>query len=187
MKKHKHSLLPWSQRENIHTLSDKLVEETSFEPLLSEEQLLIESIDDDDEYNSSGEGSENDDSDDDHEDEDQLLNQVGKLKLDKHVNNPNIYAKEKNITEEDSVCPITSLTRRRLYPPGRIMHMIPSYMSENSNSNNSDADERHACLLYQTSTQLYGKLRFSRGMILDHPTTKYLKKLQQLINKVEKE
>ena len=177
VKKHKHSLLPWSQRD---TLSDNLVQasglsETSFEPLLSEEHLLIESVDDDDEYNSSREGSDNDDSDDDNEDEDQLLNPVGNLKQENHAN---IYA---------SVCPVTTSTRRRLYPPGRIMHMIPSHMSENSNSNHSDADEKHVCLLYQTPTELYGKLRFSRGMVLDHPTTKYLKKLQQLINKLEKE
>ncbi|KAL9316435.1 hypothetical protein ACSQ67_017436 [Phaseolus vulgaris] len=119
--------------------------------------------------------SDNDDSDDDNEDEDQLLNPVGNLKQENHAN---IYA---------SVCPVTTSTRRRLYPPGRIMHMIPSHMSENSNSNHSDADEKHVCLLYQTPTELYGKLRFSRGMVLDHPTTKYLKKLQQLINKLEKE
>ncbi|WVZ12327.1 hypothetical protein V8G54_016857 [Vigna mungo] len=179
VKKHKHSFLPWSQRENINTLSDNLGEAsgstgTSFEPILSEEQLLIESIDDD-EYDSCSDGSDNDDSDDD---EDQLLNQMRNLELGKH-------AKEKDMTEEDSVSEDTTSARRRLYPPGRIMH-ITSQMSENSNLNDSDAGEKHICL-YQTPTQLYGKLRFSRGMILDHPTKKYLKKLQQLINKLEKE
>ncbi|WVZ12333.1 hypothetical protein V8G54_016863 [Vigna mungo] len=176
VKKHKHSLLPWSQHENINTLSDNLGEAsgssgTSFEPFLSEEQLLIESIDDD-EYDSSSEGSDNDDSDDG---EDQLLN----LELGKH-------AKEKDITEEDSVSEDTTSAWRRLYPPGRIMH-ITSQMSENSNSNHSDADDDKHVFLYQTPTQLYGKLRFSKGMILDHPTKKYLKKLKQLINKLEKE
>ncbi|CAJ1931035.1 unnamed protein product [Sphenostylis stenocarpa] len=107
--KHKYSLLPWSQRENIDTLSDNLAEasplsETSFEPLLSEEHLLIESSDDD-EYNSSSEECDDDDSDDD---KDQLLIQVGKLKLEKHVNIPNIHAKEKNMIEEDSTCPVTA-------------------------------------------------------------------------------
>ncbi|KOM45480.1 hypothetical protein LR48_Vigan06g078600 [Vigna angularis] len=178
VKKHKHSLLPWSQRENIHPLSDNLVEasgfsETTFEPILSEEHLLIESIDDD-EYDSCSEGSDNDDSDDD---EEKLLNQMGNLELGK--------CKEKDITE-DSVSQDTTSARRRLYPPGRIMHMVTSQISENSNSNHSDIDDKHVCL-YQTPTQLYGKLRFSRGMILDHPTKKYLKKLQQLINKLEKE
>ena len=130
---------------------------TGFEPLLSE------FIDDDDEYDSWSEGSDNDDSDDD-----------------------NIDAKEKDIIEEDSVSQITVSTRRHLYPPGRIMHIITSHMSENSNSNHVDADEKHVCL-YQTPTRLYGKLRFSRGMILDHRTKRYLKKLQQLINTLEKE
>ncbi|KAL9328477.1 hypothetical protein ACSQ67_003480 [Phaseolus vulgaris] len=97
---------------------------------------------------------------------------------EKHVNIPNIYP---------SVSPVTTSARRRLYPPGRIMHMIPSDMPENSTSNHSEADENHVCLLYQTPTELYGKLRLSRGMIMDHPSTKYLKKLQQLINKLEKE
>jgi len=180
VKKHKHSFLPWSRRENIHALSDNLVEasglsETSFEPFLSEDHLLMI---DNDKYSSSSEESDNDDSDDDNKDEDQLLNQVGKLKLEKHVNIPDIHAKKKNITKEDSVC---------LYPPGRIIHMIPSHTLENSNSNHSDADEKHVSLLYQTPTQLYGKLRFSRGMILDHPANKYLKEIQQLINKLKKE
>ncbi|KOM45479.1 hypothetical protein LR48_Vigan06g078500 [Vigna angularis] len=178
VKKHKHSLLPWSQRKNINTLSDNLGEAsgsygTSFEPFFSEEHLLIEYIDDD-EYDSSSEGSDNDDSDDD---EEKLLNQMGNLELGKH-------AKEKDITEEDSVSQDTTSARRRLYPPGRIMH-ITSQMSEDSNSNHSDADDKHV-FLYQTPTQLYGKLRFSRGMIDDHPTKKYLKKLLQLINKLEK-
>ncbi|QCD90841.1 uncharacterized protein LOC114174688 [Vigna unguiculata] len=181
VKKHKHSLF---HRENIRALSENLVEAsglsgTSFEPLLSEEHLLIESIDDNDEYNSSSEGSDNDDSDDDNENEDQLLNEMGNLELRKHVYIPDIHAKEKDISDETSA-------RRRLYPPGKIMHMITSHMSENSNSNQSDADEKHVCL-YRTPTQLYGKLRFSRGIILDHCTKRYLKKLQQLINTLEKE
>ncbi|XP_027915314.1 sn1-specific diacylglycerol lipase beta-like [Vigna unguiculata] len=180
VKKHKHSLF---HRENIRALSENLVEAsglsgTSFEPLLSEEHLLKESIDDD-EYNFSSEGYDNDDSDDDNENEDQLLNEMGNLELRKPVYIPDIHAKEKDIIDETSA-------RRRLYPPGKIMHMITSHMSENSNSNQSDADEKHVCL-YRTPTQLYEKLRFSRGMILDHRTKRYMKKLQQLINKLEKE
>ncbi|KOM45476.1 hypothetical protein LR48_Vigan06g078200 [Vigna angularis] len=169
VKKHKHSWLPKSKGENTHTLSDNLGEAsgssgTWFLPLSSEERLQIESINDDAEYISSNEGSDNiDDSDDD---EEQLLNQTGNH-------------------EEDSVSQDTTLARRRLYPPGRILHMITSQMSENSNSNHNDADEKHVCL-YQTPTQLYGKLRFSRGMIFDHRTKKYMNNLQQLIDKLEK-
>ncbi|XP_047182469.1 uncharacterized protein LOC124848743 [Vigna umbellata] len=160
VKKHKHSWLPKSKSEKTHTLSDNLGEAsgssgTRFLPLSSEERLQIESINDDAEYISSNEGSDNmDDSDDD---EEQLLNQTGNH-------------------EEDSVSQDTTLARRRLYPPGRIMHMITSQMSENSNSNHNDADEKYVCL-YQTPTQLYGKLRFSRGMILDHRTKKHVSSL----------
>ena len=186
VKKHKHSLLSSFQHENIHTLSDNLVgasklSQTSFEHLLSEEHLLKESIDDD-EYDSSSKGSDNDDSDDDNEDEDQLLNQVGKLKLGKNVNIPNIHADGKNIMEERA-CPVTTSRRHHLYPPGKIMHIVPSRSSENSNLDYNDVNEKH--VLYKTPTQLYGKLRFSRGMILDHSTKKYLRKLQQLINQLE--
>jgi len=167
-------------------LSDNLVgasklSQTSFEHLLSEEHLLKESIDDD-EYDSSSKGSDNDDSDDDNEDEDQLLNQVGKLKLGKNVNIPNIHADGKNIMEERA-CPVTTSRRHHLYPPGKIMHIVPSRSSENSNLDYNDVNEKH--VLYKTPTQLYGKLRFSRGMILDHSTKKYLRKLQQLINQLE--
>ncbi|XP_068466538.1 uncharacterized protein [Phaseolus vulgaris] len=152
--------------------------QTSFEHLLSEEHLLKESIDDDDEYHSSSEGSDNDDSDDDNEDEDQLLNQVKKLKLGKNVNIPNIHADGKNIMEE-RVFPVTTSRRHHLYPPGKIMHIVPS---ENSNLDYHDVNENH--VLYKTPTQLYGKLRFSRRMILDHSTKEYLMKLQQLINQL---
>ncbi|KHN40420.1 Sn1-specific diacylglycerol lipase alpha [Glycine soja] len=190
VKKHKHgtrSLLPWHIRENIDSSpsskSDNIAEaygssETNFESLLTEEHLIMESMSDDDEYNSSSEGSDGDDSDGD---EDELSNKVGKLKLGKEV------ATNKNIAEEESDCPITTSSRRRLYPPGRIMHIIPiAHSSENPNSNHNGCDEKHVSL-YETPRELYGKLRLSRRMILDHKSNKYLKVLQQLINQLEKE
>jgi len=77
--------------------------------------------------------------------------------------------------------------RHHLYPPGRILHIVPALSSENSKSNHSDdADDKHF-VLYETGRELYGKLRLSRGMLLDHMTGKYLKVLQQLINQLEKE
>ncbi|KAH1264130.1 Sn1-specific diacylglycerol lipase alpha [Glycine max] len=182
VKKHQQrtqSLLPCSQRENIET-SDDLVKasqswETSCETLLTEEHVIIESVSDDEEYNSSSEGSDGDDDDSD-DDKDKLSN---------------IHAKDKeatttkNITEEESVCPVptsVNLDRHPLYPPGKIMHIVP----ENNNSNRKYPDKKRI-YLYETPTQFYGKLRFSRGIILDHLTKKYLKKLQQLINQLEKE
>ena len=181
MKKHQqrtHSLLPWPQHENIDT-SDDLVKasqssETNYETLSTEEHVIIESVSDDDEYNSSSEGSDDDDDSDD--DEDELFNIPAEEKE---------ATTTKNITEEESVCPVptsVNLDRHPLYPPGKIMHIVP----ENNNSNRKYPDKKRI-YLYETPTQFYGKLRFSRGIILDHLTKKYLKKLQQLINRLEKE
>ncbi|KHN40421.1 Sn1-specific diacylglycerol lipase alpha [Glycine soja] len=136
---------------------------TSWETLLTEEH-----VSDDEEYNSSSEGSDGDDYDSD-DDEDKLSNIRAKEKE---------ATTTKNITEEESVCPVptsVNLDRHPLYPPGKIMHIVP----ENNNSNRIN--------LYETPTQFYGKLRFSRRIILDHFTKKYLKNLQQLINQLEKE
>jgi len=116
--------------------------ETSFQSLLSEEHLLKESINNDDKYDSSSERSDNDDSDDDNENEDQLLNQVGKFKLEKHVNIPNIHANGKNIMEERA-CPVTTSRRHHHYPSGKIMHIVPPHASENSNLDYNDVDEKH--------------------------------------------
>lgn len=72
-----------------------------------------------------------------------------------------------------------------LYPPGRIIHIVPTYLSENSNSNHNDHDAKRV-YLYETPTQLYGKLRLLRGMIGDHYMSEYQKMLEQLINQQEK-
>ncbi|KAG4992244.1 hypothetical protein AAZX31_09G191500 [Glycine max] len=175
-----HALLPWHRRENkldnMAELASGSSHETNFESLLTEEQLIMESMSDDEEYNSSSEGSDVDD------DEDQLWNQVGKLKLGKEA------ATTKNIAGEESDCRVTTSGRRHLYPPGRIMHIVPTaHLSENiPNSNHNGSDEKHV-YLYETPRDLYGKLRLSRGMILDHMTNQYLKMLQQLINQLEKD
>lgn len=68
------------------------------------------------------------------------------------------------------------------------MHIVPTaHLSENiPNSNHNGSDEKHV-YLYETPRDLYGKLRLSRGMILDHMTNQYLKMLQQLINQLEKD
>ena len=67
------------------------------------------------------------------------------------------------------------------------MHIVPALSSENSKSNHNDPDEKKQVFLYKTSTELYGKLRLSRGMLLDHYTSNYLKMLQQFIDQLEKE
>ncbi|KAL5178624.1 Sn1-specific diacylglycerol lipase alpha [Glycine soja] len=129
--------------------------------------------------------------------ENDLLNELKELELEAQDDNPKINAQEKegaktkDITEEeinDQVVDTKDKLDTHLYPPGRIMHIIPSPSSENnSNSSNHNSSEEKEVYLYETPRQLYGKLRLSRGMIIDHLTRNYLKVLQQLINQLEKE
>ncbi|KAH1264153.1 hypothetical protein GmHk_01G000123 [Glycine max] len=103
----------------------------------------------------------------------------------------NIHAKEKEIVDhvvdDEESGGSDNLGRHPLYPPGRVMHIVPALSSENSKSNHNDPDEKKQVFLYKTSTELYGKLRLSRGMLLDHYTSNYLKMLQQFIDQLEKE
>ncbi|KAL2666474.1 hypothetical protein AAZV13_01G011400 [Glycine max] len=170
-----------------------------------------------DEYDESKSSSEESDNDDDIDEEEQiisaaqnvtthtacdisendLLNELKELELEAQDDNPKINAQEKegaktkDITEEeinDQVVDTKDKLDTHLYPPGRIMHIIPSPSSENnSNSSNHNSSEEKEVYLYETPRQLYGKLRLSRGMIIDHLTRNYLKVLQQLINQLEKE
>lgn len=222
------SLLPWSRREKTEALpsskSDNLAEasrstETSYE--VSEEIIISESTSDEDEsIFSSDDESQHDDIDEEEQiisafqnitastaaSDEELLNQLEKLELEKHDDIPNIHVKENqeattsiDVTEEEkkvvlvhteesagAVTASYNLEKHPLYPPGRIMHIVPapSNSSENSNSDDYDPDEKYL-YLYETPKQLYGKLRVSRRMILDHMTNKYLKMIQQLINQLE--
>ncbi|KHN40426.1 Sn1-specific diacylglycerol lipase alpha [Glycine soja] len=232
VKKHKERtrlLLSLSQQpENVGALSssksDNLAEasrstETSYE--VSEEIIISESTSDEDEsIFSSDDESQHDDIDEEEQiisafqnitastaaSDEELLNQLEKLELEKHDDIPNIHVKENqeattsiDVTEEEkkvvlvhteesagAVTASYNLEKHPLYPPGRIMHIVPapSNSSENSNSDDYDPDEKYL-YLYETPKQLYGKLRVSRRMILDHMTNKYLKMIQQLINQLE--
>ncbi|XP_029127775.1 uncharacterized protein LOC114916042 [Cajanus cajan] len=210
------SLLSWSRHENnvlSSSKSDNLAEasrptNTNYEVV--EEIIISEHTSDEDGSKSSSDGS---DLDDEEEQiisaaqkittptisDDELLNQFKDLELETQDDIPSVHAKEKeeamtkdndqfvHIEESVGVVPTSSDNSgtHPLYPPGRIMHIIPASSLANSNSNHHDL-EKHV-YLYETSRQLYGKLRLSRGMILDHMTSKYLKVLQQLINQLEKE
>ncbi|XP_020217457.1 uncharacterized protein LOC109800933 isoform X1 [Cajanus cajan] len=182
-----------------------------------EEIIISEYTSDEDGSKSSSEGSDLDDEEEQiisaaqkittpTISDDELLNQFKDIELETQDDIPSVHAKEKeeamtkDITEEErfndqvvhieesvGVVPTSSDNSgtHPLYPPGRIMHIIPASLFANSNSNHHDL-EKHV-YLYETPRQLYGKLRLSRGMILDHMTSKYLKVLEQLINQLEKE
>ncbi|KAL2348879.1 hypothetical protein Fmac_002879 [Flemingia macrophylla] len=132
---------------------------------------------------------------------DEFLNKFKELELEARDNIPSIRAKEKEEVKNNDMTEETNkvvhseesagtVTRpenldRHLFPPGRIMHIVPAAAScQNSDSNENDLDEKQL-YLYETPIQLYGKLRLSRRMILDHTMRKYMKVLEQLINQLE--
>ncbi|BAT99675.1 hypothetical protein VIGAN_10117400 [Vigna angularis var. angularis] len=140
---------------------------------------------------------------------DELNEYYKELKLDTQEDNPEINggkgkeeAIEKGITEgelkndkvvhseetaDSAVATSEKPVRHHLYPPGRILHIVPVLSSENSKPIHYDDADAKRVLLYETGRELYGKLRLSRGMLFDHMTSKYLKVFQQLINQFEKE
>ncbi|XP_052725771.1 uncharacterized protein LOC128194350 [Vigna angularis] len=103
----------------------------------------------------------------------------GELKNDKVV-----HSEE---TADSAVATSEKPVRHHLYPPGRILHIVPVLSSENSKPIHYDDADAKRVVLYETGRELYGKLRLSRGMLFDHMTGKYLKVFQQLINQFEKE
>ncbi|CAJ1931036.1 unnamed protein product [Sphenostylis stenocarpa] len=135
--------------------------------------------------------------------DDELNKYLKEVQLEAQDDTPNIHganekevATKEGITEAEkndevvhgeetgggAVATSDNLKRHPLYPPGRILHIVPAPSSENSMSNDyDDADDKHV-LLYETARELYGKLRLSKPMIVDHFTSRYLKALQQLIN-----
>ncbi|KAL9328476.1 hypothetical protein ACSQ67_003479 [Phaseolus vulgaris] len=174
------------------------------------EDVLLRRKAGDDGSKSSSEGSDNDDMDEEEEQiisathniaNDEFYQYLKELQLEAQNDYPNTSdAKEKeaatkestteaemndevvHIEERGGSTAATSdkLVRHHLYPPGRILHIVPVL-----STGNGDADEKH--VLYETGRELYGKLRLSRGMLFDHMTGKYLKVLQQLINQLEDE
>ncbi|XP_047148332.1 uncharacterized protein LOC124820636 [Vigna umbellata] len=140
---------------------------------------------------------------------DELNEYYKELQLDTQEDNPEINggkgkeeAIEKGIiegelkndrvvhSEETADSPVATSenpVRHHLYPPGRILHIVPVLSSENSKPIHYDDADAKRVVLYETGRELYGKLRLSRGMLFDHMTGKYLKVFQQLINQFEKE
>ncbi|KAK7367012.1 hypothetical protein VNO80_09017 [Phaseolus coccineus] len=170
------------------------------------EELIVSEFtsDEDDGSKSSSEGSDNDDVDGEEEQiisathniaNDELNQYLKELELEAQDDYPNKKeaATKESTTEAEMNDEVVHIEKRAgstvatsdkpvrhpLYPPGRILHIVPAVSTD-------DGDEKHV-VLYETGRELYGKLRLSRGMVFDHMTGKYLKVLQQLINQLEKE
>ncbi|XP_029127702.1 uncharacterized protein LOC114916016 isoform X1 [Cajanus cajan] len=185
-KKRVHSILHWSQHENIVSSSNSKSsneDESNFSS--DESDYDDDAFDEDDEQVISGE---------------ELLKLLEKLELESQdiTLNMNVQEKKeattKEITEENrvvhneekvgAISTLDNSGKHPLYPPGRIMHIVPSRSFGNLSSNHNGPDEKHL-YLYETPKQLYGKLRLSKGMIFDHMTNKYKKMLHQLIDQLE--
>jgi len=192
--------------------SDTLAEVSRSSERSYEEIIMSESTTDEDDSNFSDDDDDNDEIDEEEQllsafqniitssaSDEELLSQLEKLELQKQENIIPIKEEEvitKDIAEEETIevnhteekgDVITksdnNMDIHPLYPPGRILHIVPAPSSDNSDSD-YDSDQKHL-YLYETPKQLYGKLRVSRRMIFDHMTNKYLKMLQKLINQLE--
>ncbi|KAG6736195.1 hypothetical protein POTOM_061078 [Populus tomentosa] len=104
-------------------------------------------------------------------------------------------AAAKEIIEEEDVLanaaeaknPITSedlSESQLLYPPGRIMHVISISSSDTTNLELDGPTEEHIGL-YETSRELYSKIRLSRTMINDHYMPMYKKMMELVIQELE--
>lgn len=101
----------------------------------------------------------------------------------------------KEITEEENVLAdeaveskmpvsLSDITEsHRFYPPGKIMHMVSVLSSEGDDLENS---EEHIGI-YETTRDLYSKLRLTRRMINDHYMPMYKKTMEVLIRELENE
>ncbi|KAL6847409.1 hypothetical protein ACP4OV_023262 [Aristida adscensionis] len=89
-----------------------------------------------------------------------------------------------SLTDEQQV-PSSSTSSdepRQLYPPGRIIHMVGLPAGETSTSAQGGPEE--VVTLYETPRELYSKVRLARAMIKEHYMPKYIKTLEQLIDKL---
>ncbi|CAJ1931039.1 unnamed protein product [Sphenostylis stenocarpa] len=181
---------------------------------VAEEIIIPESTSDEDESNFSDEGSDNDDEIDEEEqiisafknintasDEELLNHELEKHELQKQDSRVDIKETQevttRDITEDESnnegvhteenggVDPKTNnKNTHALFPPGTIMHIVPEHSSKDSNSNDYDPEKKQLSL-YEPPKHLYGELRVSKRMILDHMTNNYLKMLDQLISQLQ--
>lgn len=101
-----------------------------------------------------------------------------------------IIEEEEALGDGGSQSPVSDISDSlRLYPPGRIMHMVSVPSSEAANDDDDPeaavAVEEHAGI-YETPRELYSKIRLSRTMINDHYMPMYKKMMELLIAELEK-
>ncbi|KAD4178517.1 hypothetical protein R6Q59_022114 [Mikania micrantha] len=107
-----------------------------------------------------------------------------------------IIEEEKVIADSvDHEQPISSSDfseNQHLYPPGSIMHIVATISNNPVNIHNDhdgviEEHEHEHVGIYETSRDLYGKLRLSRTMINDHYMPMYKKMMEKLLVELEKD
>ncbi|CAN6351971.1 unnamed protein product [Urochloa humidicola] len=89
--------------------------------------------------------------------------------------------------EKQELSPSTSAQEpHQLYPPGRILHMVGLQASGEATTSEQGAQEE-VLALYETPRHLYSKIRLARSMISEHYMPKYIKTMEQLIEKLAEE
>ncbi|CAN8274981.1 unnamed protein product [Cochlearia groenlandica] len=80
------------------------------------------------------------------------------------------------------------IENQRFYPPGKIMHIVSSSVTETTEPETECeevAEKRERVRLYETPRELYRKLRLSKTMINDHYMPIYKKMMELLITELE--
>jgi len=89
--------------------------------------------------------------------------------------------------EKQELSPSTSAQEpQQLYPPGRILHMVGLQAAAEATTSEQGAQEE-VLALYETPRHLYSKIRLARSMIREHYMPKYIKTMEQLIEKLPEE
>jgi hypothetical protein len=92
-----------------------------------------------------------------------------------------------SLTDENQVPSSSSSSQepRQLFLPGRILHMVGLPAAEPNTSEQAGPEE--IVTLYETPRHLYSKIRLAKSMIREHYMPKYIKTLELLIDKLEKQ
>ena len=86
--------------------------------------------------------------------------------------------------EKQELSPSTSAQEpQQLYPPGRILHVVGLQAAAEATTSEQGAQEE-VLALYETPRHLYSKIRLARSMIREHYMPKYIKTMEQLIEKL---
>ncbi|KAF8776554.1 hypothetical protein HU200_003271 [Digitaria exilis] len=89
--------------------------------------------------------------------------------------------------DKQELLPSTSAQEpQQLYPPGRILHMVGLQAAAEATTSEQGSQEE-VVTLYETPRHLYSKIRLARPMIREHYMPKYIKTMEQLIEKIAEE